>query len=95
MGTSEARALREAHAEGRAMAHADDNLRLAAALSFALDGAQLQPGCARCVAREKAAGAVEPMVRAAVTWQDGEPVCYEHYQVIPQLPRLPEPLAKG
>jgi hypothetical protein len=59
----------------------DGAMMLAAALGLALDQAALQPGCARCVAREKAAGAVAPQVRVAVTWQDGEPVCYEDFEV--------------
>ena len=57
----------------------DGAMMLAAALALALDQAPLQPGCARCVAREKAAGAAEPRIRVAVTWQDGEPVCYEDF----------------
>lgn len=58
----------------------DGAMMLAAALGLALERAPLQPGCARCVAREKAAGALEPQVRVAVTWQDGQPVCYEDYE---------------
>ena len=61
----------------------DSAMMLAAALALALDQAPLQPGCARCVAREKAAGAAEPRIRVAVTWQDGEPVCYEDYEIAP------------
>jgi len=70
--------------DGRALLAAlpdDPSMHLAAVLGLALDQAPLQPGCARCVAREKAAGAAEPQVRQAVTWQDGEPVCYEDFGV--------------
>ena len=70
--------------EGRALLAAlpdDPSMHLAAMLGLALDQAPLQPGCARCVAREKAARAENPQVRQAVTWQDGEPVCYEDFRV--------------
>ena len=70
--------------EGRALLAAlpdDPSMHLAAVLGLALDRAALQPGCARCVAREKAARADNPQVRQAVTWQDGEPVCYEDFGV--------------
>lgn len=56
---------------------------LAAALGLALDQAGLAPGCARCVRREKAAGVAEPQIRQAVTWQDGEPVCWDDFEVRP------------
>jgi hypothetical protein len=59
----------------------DGAMMLAAALGLALDQAPLQPGCARCVDREKRAGAAQPRIRVAVTWQDGQPVCYEDYEV--------------
>jgi hypothetical protein len=61
----------------------DGAMMLAAALGLALDQAPLQPGCARCVDREKRAGAAQPQIRVAVTWQDGQPVCYEDYEVSP------------
>jgi hypothetical protein len=61
----------------------DGAMMLAAALALALDQAPLQPGCARCVNREKAADAAQPQIRVAVTWQDGQPVCYEDFEVRP------------
>ena len=70
--------------EGRALLAAlpdDPSMHLAAVLGLALDRANLQPGCAVCVAREKSAGAENPQVREAVTWQDGQPVCYEDFEV--------------
>ena len=70
--------------EGRALLAAlpdDPSMHLAALLSMALDKANLQPGCAVCVQREKSAGAENPQVREAVTWQDGRPVCYEDFEV--------------
>ena len=52
----------------------------AAALGLALDQANLQPGCVRCVRKAKtaeAAGEEMPDVHESVTWlPDVGPVCY-------------------
>ena len=85
MGTTRAQQLRRAIAED-GQAAVDERTQheavmLAAALGLALDQAGLAPGCARCVRREKAAGVAEPQIRQAVTWQDGEPVCWDDFEV--------------
>ena len=83
--SSPARAQRRR--EGRTLLAAlpdDPSMHLAAVLGLALEQAALgtlQPGCARCVRREKAAGAAEPQIRQAVTWQDGEPVCWDDFEL--------------
>ena len=85
MPTSDAQMIRRAvAANGQAVIDErtqHEAVMLAAALGLALDQAALAPGCARCVRREKAAGAAEPQIRQAVTWQDGEPVCWDDFEV--------------
>lgn len=61
---------------------------IAAAVAIALEQTAFQPGCARCVHEKKIAEAIavkaledrpETTVRQALTWQDGQPVCWEHF----------------
>jgi hypothetical protein len=61
-----------------------DQPSLLALLVEAFDGAMSrqawQPGCARCVARAKRGGTLTG-VNQAVTWQDGEPVCFTDFEI--------------